>query len=85
MTIKYRPKNLKKDKAYAAYEIDQLYLKHSSDGLGHFTIHMMVNGLEGQKHEKLITVNTLSKAKYLEQEIEWYLNIEDREISEANA
>lgn len=84
LSIKSRPKNLKKDKTYSADEIDQLYLKHSADGAGYYTIHMIVNGLEGQKHEKLITVNTLSKAKYLEQEIERYLNIEDRKVPEAN-
>jgi hypothetical protein len=44
---------------------------------------MIINGLEGQKHEKLITVNTLSKAKYLEQEIERYLQIEQRVVPEA--
>ena len=83
LSIKYRPKNLKKDKMYASDEIDQLYIKPSSDGMGYFTIHMIINGLNGQKHEKLMTLKTLSKAKYLEQEIERYLNISDREIPEA--
>lgn len=83
LRIKYRPRNFKKDKVYAADEIDQLYIKHSSDGMGHFTIHMIINGVEGQKHKKLLTVNTLSKAKYLEQEIERYLEIENREVPEA--
>ncbi len=85
LNIKSRPKNFRKDKTYAADEIDQLYIKISADGMGHYTIFMIVNSLEGQKHEKLITVNTLSKAKYLEQEIERYLNIEDRKVPEANA
>lgn len=83
LSIKYRPKNFRKDKMYAADEIDQLYLKPSSDGLGHYTIHVIINGIAGQKHEKLMTVKTLSKAKYLEQEIERYLNISDREVPEA--
>jgi len=84
MNIRSRPKNLKKDKTYAATEIDQIYLKHSTDRAGFYAIHMIVNSIEGQKHEKLITVNTLSKAKYLEREIEKYLNIKDRKVSEAN-
>ncbi|MEM1321021.1 MAG: hypothetical protein AAGG75_12280 [Bacteroidota bacterium] len=84
LNIKSRPKHFRKDKAYAVSEISQLYLKMATDGSGYFTIHMIVNGLEGQKHEKLLTVNTLSKAKYLEQEIERYLNIEDRKVPEAN-
>ncbi len=68
---------------FAANEIDQLYLTPSSDGMGYYTIHMIINGLEGQKHEKLMTVKTLSKAKYLEQEIERYLDISDSEIPDA--
>jgi hypothetical protein len=45
---------------------------------------MIINSLEGQIHEKLITINTLSKAKYIEQEIERYLKIEDRNVPEAD-
>ena len=85
LSIKPRPSNFKKDKTFDANEIDQLYIKHGADGMGYYSIFMIINSLEGQKHEKLITVNTLSKAKYLEQEIERYLNIEHREVPEANA
>ena len=81
--IQIRPKNFRKDKRFATDEIDQLYLRHAADGSGHYTIYMIVNGLEGQKHVKLLTVNTLSKAKYLEQEIEKYLKITDRTVPEA--
>ncbi len=84
LNIKSRPKNFKKDKSYRVDEVHQLYLKNAGDGSGYFTLFMVVNGLEGQKHEKLFTVNTLSKAKYLEQEIERYLNIEDLEIPESD-
>lgn len=84
LSIKSRPKNFKKDKTYAVNEIDQLYLKHAVDGSGYYSIYMIINGMEGQKHIKLLTLNTLSKAKYLEQEIERYLHIEDRKVPEAN-
>lgn len=84
LSIKYRPKNLKKDRTYAVDEIAQLYLKHAVDGSGYYTINMIIDGLEGQRHEKLLTANTLSKAKYLEQEIERYLNIENTEVPDAN-
>lgn len=84
LSIKHRPKNFRKDKMYAADEIEQLYLKPSNESGGHYTINLIINGLEGQKHEKLMTVNSLSKAKYLEQEIEQYLNIIDREVPEAS-
>ena len=83
--IKARPRNFKQDKSYSADEIDQLYIRNAIDGTGYFTLYMIVNGVEGQKHEKLLTVNTLSKAKYLEQEIERYLNITDRPVPEAQA
>ncbi len=85
LSIKSRPKNFKKDKTFATSDIDQLYLKHATDGSGYYNIYIIINGLNGQKHEKLLTVNTLSKAKYLEQEIELYLNIEQRKVPEANA
>lgn len=84
LNIKSRPRNLMKDKAYAVNDISQLYLKLAPDGSGYYSIYMIVNAVEGQKHEKLLTVNTLSKAKYLEQEIERHLNIEDREVPESN-
>ena len=85
LSIKSRPKNFKKDKNYDASDIDQLYLKLAGDGSGYYTIYMILDSLEGQKHQKLLTVNTLSKAKYLEQEIERYLQIEDRVVPEATA
>ncbi len=85
LSIKYRPRNFNKDKTFNATEIDQLYLKQSSDGMGYYTIYMIINGVEGQRHEKLMTAKTLSKAKYLEQEIEQYLHIKQRDVPEATA
>jgi transcription elongation factor Elf1 len=85
LSIKSRPKHFKKDKTYNIDEIDQLYIKYAVEGTGYLSIYMIINSLEGQKHKKLMTVNTLSKAKYLEQEIERYLNIENRKVPEANA
>lgn len=83
LSIKHRPNNFKKDNIYNTDEIDQLYVNPSSEIAKHYTVHMVLNGLDGQKHKKLLTVNTLSKAKYLELEIERYLNIEDRKVPEA--
>ncbi len=82
LSIKRRPNNFKKDKFFSVDEIDQIYIKPSLEGAGYQSIYMITNGLEGQKHEKLMTVNSLSKAKYLEQEIETYLNIKNREVAE---
>jgi len=85
LSIKSRPKHFRKDKHYHIDEIDQLYIKTSEDGMGYFSIYMIINGIEGQKHEKLLDVNTISKAKYLEQQIEKHLHIEDRKVPEATA
>ncbi len=84
LTLKHRPKNLKKDKRFLVEDIDQVYLKKAADQPGYFTLHLIVNGPNGQQHQKLLTVNSISKAKYLEQEIEKYLGIEDRKVPEAD-
>jgi len=84
-SIKHRPNNFKKDKTYLAEDIDQVYLKKSMENGVDYHLYLLVNAVEGQKHQRILTVNTLSKAKYLEQEIERYLNIEDREVPEATA
>ena len=42
---------------------------------------MIVNDLKGQKHVELIkSVNSRTKAKYIEQEIEKQLGITDRRV-----
>ncbi len=85
LKIRHRPSNYKKDKTFAAEDIDQIYLKHSSVNSGYFILNMIVNGPGGQTHQELVSVSTISKAKYLEQEIEKYLGIEDRKVPEATA
>lgn len=78
--IERRPKKFIKDKVYAINEIDQIYTK-KLNGLN--AVYMIVNGVDGQKHVKLIEqLDSLSKARYLEQEIEKHLGIVDREIPE---
>jgi len=81
LNVKSRPKNFKADKQFDAHDIDQVYLQF---GEGGYAIKIIVNGLEGQKHEKILTVNTISKAKFIEQEIERYLKIQDRKVPESN-
>lgn len=78
--IKWRPKKWKKDKKYPIKEINQIYTKSYSN---QNIIFMIVNGTNGQKHIRLIgEIMSLSKARYLEQEIEKYLGIKDREVPE---
>lgn len=82
LNIEWRPKKGKKDQSFDRQDIDQLYLRR---GEGGFNINMIINGLEGQKHILLVPrVNSLSKARYLEQEIEKHLGIIDREVLEEN-
>jgi len=84
LDIKWRPKKLNKDQKYNVDEIDQLYTKTGTDsnGSGYNHVYMIVNAKEGQKHVRLLGTKTLSKARYLEQEIEKHLGIKDRIIPE---
>lgn len=83
LTVSHSPKNFKKDVSINVSEIDQLYLKNAPDGMGYISVHAVVNGVEGQKHVRLLTAKTLAKAKYIEQEIEKHLEIKDRKVDEA--
>ena len=82
INIEWRPKNTKKTKSYDRHDIDQLYVKRNPNW-GYFEIYMVVNSENGQKHALLIPeISTLTKAKYLEQEIERHMGIIDREVIE---
>jgi len=81
--IEQRPKKFVKDKIYKVEDIDQIYIKagpHMSGTKGG-SVHMIVNTPEGQKHVLLLgTMNSLSKAKYVEQEIEKHLGITNKRV-----
>ena len=80
MNISWRPKKFIKDQQFNIKDIDQIYTR-SVSGLS--SIFMIVNGIDGQKHIKLIQgLDSLSKARFLEQEIERHLGIVDRNIPE---
>ncbi len=84
LNIKSRPKRiLRQDKTYSSSDIDQVYLKHDPNGGAHIQVVLIVNHIDGIKHENLCIVSNLAKAKYLEQEIENYLKIKDRKVPEA--
>ena len=81
--IERRPKKFIKDKMYAIQHIDQIYIKNGTSGN---SVHMIVNGPQGQKHIQLIqSVNSRTKAKYIEQEIERHLGIKDRRVPDEDA
>lgn len=80
LTVRWRPKKFVKDKSYHVDEIDQIYVKNIH---GQGAVYMIVNGVEGQKHVQLIQgLDSMSKARYLEQEIEQHLGIMDRKVPE---
>lgn len=76
----WRPKKLHKDKHFPIDQVNQLYVRGMN---GACSLILVLDAPEGQKHIKLIgDMSSLSKAKYLEQEIERYLKIPDRKLPE---
>jgi len=76
LSILWRPKKLHQDKAYNIEDIHQLFVKPRTD-MAVWTIFMIVDEGQGQEHIKLASLTNGPQAKYLEQEIEAYLKIED--------
>ena len=84
LQIRYRPKNFIKDKMIPSNELEQIYIKNIP-GSNYYSVYAIVNSLEGQKHQKIVTyVDSRSKARYIEQQIEDHLGIEDRRVPEEN-
>ncbi len=81
LNIQWRPNKLKKDKSYPIQDIHQLYVKKRKD-VGYWDIKMIVDQGQGHKHIRLCSVNSVSKAKFLEQEIERHLGIQDIVVPE---
>lgn len=77
LNIRWRPKKMVKDRSYSVHDIDQIYINKAHQ------LMMIVNGDDGQKHVKLTPkIGGLTKAKYLEQEIEKKLGITNRKVPE---
>jgi len=85
MTINWRPKNGVKDRVIDVQEIDQIYIK-ADNSKTYCSLYLIVNGIDGQKHVPFSQgLNTsLSKARYLKQEIEKQLGITVRKVPESN-
>ena len=83
LSITRRPKKFMKDQSYTSSDINQIYIKEID---GRYSVYMIVDGINGQKHIKLISgIDSISKARYLEQEIELHLGIPDRRVPEESA
>ena len=81
LNIMNKPRKLKVDQHYSIKHIQQLYVKHRPD-IGVWRLCMIVDEGNGQKHVNLSSLKSASKAKYLEQEIEAHLNIQDVVVPE---
>jgi hypothetical protein len=80
LSIIRKPKRFKKDQHFAVDEIDQLFVR-TKDGL--FDLMLVVKTSSGAKQIPLIKrMHGISKARFLEQEIERHLQITDRPILE---
>ena len=78
--VHWRPKKFIKDKTYQINEIDQFYVSNAG---GTMSLRMIVNSINGQEHVKLLTnLQSVSKAKFLEQELEKYLGIPNKKVPE---
>jgi len=79
LIVEYRPNNFISDKAYQTDSIEQLFVKKDANGLH---LSMLVNEVDGQKAQILIgRFSDITKAKYVEQEIERYLGIKNRKVA----
>lgn len=81
LNISWRPRKFNRDQRFAISDIHQLFVKHKAD-LGVWQLYMISDQGNGQKQTKLFSLNSASKAKYIEQEIEAYLNIQDVVVPE---
>lgn len=78
--IYWKPRKFNKNKRFPIQDVDQVYTKSFS---GRGSVYLILNGPEGEKHVKLIeNLESKSKARYIEQEVERHLGIADRSIPE---
>lgn len=81
LIISHKPNFLNKVKIYRVENIDQVYVKKSTKSSA-WEVMLLINEGNGQKHVSLSTVRSASKAKFLEQELERYLMIQDVVVPE---
>lgn len=80
LSLIWKPSKLMPSKKFRTPEIEQVYVSPSN---GMHYVKLVTNGLKGQKHHHLIGgFSSPSTARYIEQEIEKYLDIEDRRLPE---
>lgn len=80
----HRPKKFNKNVEFSTSEIEQVYVTYQSPTHKNiYAVKAVFNGADGQKHETLIKgIRSIRIAKYLEQEIENHLGIENKKVIE---
>lgn len=80
----HRPNKFKRNVEIETSQVEQIYVANIPiAGGGKYALKAVVNGDDGQKHKVLLKgIKTVRAAKYMEQEIESYLGIENQEMLE---
>lgn len=82
LNVKWRPKKFHHDISVPTSELSQLYVKFSTTS-NQAILYGILDTAEGQQHVKLLPeISGLTKARYLEQEIERHLGIVDEVVPE---
>lgn len=79
LIIHAKPNFLSKNNIYKISDIDQVYVK-KKEGMELWEVMMIIDEGKGQKHVNLSVLKSAPKAKFLEQEIERHIGIQDREV-----
>ncbi len=85
LIVEHRPKKFRADLIYSCIDIKQLYSYKYMDSNGSqaYGVKVVLNGLDGEEHKKLLGgLQSLRHAKYVEQEIEEFLSIENKKMLE---
>lgn len=83
INIKWRPRKFHHDLSIPLQDVTQLYVKQHGSATNYNTLFVILDTAEGQKHLKILPeIPSLTMARYLEQEIERHLGIEDQEVPE---
>lgn len=86
ITIEHKPKKARKDKHFDVRDVEQIYVDKYTDpmsGAQVFGLQLVIDEGNGKKHVRLFGgIKKLRVAKYMEQQIENHLNIENKPMIE---
>ena len=86
ITVEHKPKKAQKAKHFDTRDVEQVYVDSYTDpmsGAGVFGLQLVIDEGNGKKHVRLHgAIKKLRVAKYMEQEIEKHLGLEDKPMIE---